>query len=233
MEGEGNITNVTAVKIGNVTFVFKPAADGSEYADADGELKVVVPTISVEPDKIFLAEENLITLTVKHPLTGQPCPGLEVSGDFPSGHMVLGKTDENGKVMIGIVPSITGTIKLYVEGDVAGEINIVLGLKILVSSEIEKGKEITITVTTRGGKVVEGATVKFGGETVGTTDSNGEVKYKPAETGDFTITAEKSNYEKATKDVTVKEGPSTPGFEMIGVILGALAAILLIRRRRK
>ena len=233
VNGEGNITNVTAVKIGNVTFEFKPAADGSEYADADGELKVVVPTISVEPDKIFLAEENLITLTVKHPLTGQPCPGLEVSGDFPSGHMVLGKTDANGKVMIGIVPSITGTIKLYVEGDVAGEINIVLGLKILVSSEIEKGKEITITVTTRGGKAVEGATVKFGGETVGTTDSNGEVKYKPADTGDFTITAEKSNYEKATKDVTVKEGPSTPGFEMIGVILGALAAILLIRRRRK
>jgi len=233
VNGEGNITNVTANNIGNITFEFQPKADGSIYADANGELKVVPPQIDVEPDKIFLAEENLITLIVKHPLTGQPCPGLEVSGDFPSGHMVLGKTDENGKVVIGIVPSMTGMIKLYVEGDEAGEINIVLGLKIVVSSEIEKGKEITIMVTTRGGKAVEGATVKFGGETVGTTDSNGEVKYKPTETGDFTITAEKSNYEKATKDVTVKEGPSTPGFEMIGVILGALAAILLIRRRRR
>lgn len=232
-DGEGNITNVTANNIGNITFEFMPAADGSEYADASGELKVVPPEIDVQPDKIFLAEENLITLTVKHPLTGQPCPDLEVSGDFPSGHMVLGKTDANGQVMIGIVPSITGTIKLYVEGDEAGEITIVLGLKIVVSSEVEKDKEITIKVTTRGGKAVEGATVKFGGETVGTTDSNGEVKYKPTEKGDFTITAEKSNYEKASKTITVKEGPNTPGFEMIGLVLGALAAILLIRRRRK
>ncbi|MEA2054442.1 MAG: lamin tail domain-containing protein [Candidatus Thermoplasmatota archaeon] len=229
--GEGNITNVTAVTIGNITFEFKPKADGSRYAEANGELKVVTPTIDVEPETVFLAEENLITLTVKHPLTNQPCPGLEVSGNFPSGNMVLGKTDENGKVTIGIVPSITGTIKLYVEGDVAGEIEIRIGLKIQVPSGIEEDKEITITVTTRGGKAVEGATVKFGNETAGITDSNGEVKYKPTEKGDFTITAEKSGYYEATKTVTVEGGP-TPGFGVIGVILGALAAILIIRRRK-
>lgn len=234
-DGEGNITNVTATALGNITFEFKPAADGSIFTDANGEVKVVAPTIGVEPETVFLAEENLITLLVKHPLTGQPCPGLEVSGDFPSGYMVLGNTDENGKVTIGVVPLITGMIKLYVEGDAAGEINIVVGLKIVVSSGIEKDKEITITVTTRGGKVVEGATVKFGDTTVGTTDSNGEIKYKPTETGNFTITAEKSGYYKATKTITVSEEgkPSTPGFEMVGAILGALGAVLIIRRRRR
>ncbi len=234
VDGEGNITNVTAIAIGNVTFEFKPAAAGSISTEINGELKVVTPTISVEPETVFLAEENLITLTVSHPLTGQPCPDLEVSGDFPSGYMVLGKTDTNGKVTIGVVPSITGKIKLYVEGDAAGEINIVIGLKIQVPSDIKKDEEITITITTRGGKAVEGATVKFGSDTAGTTNSNGEIKYTPTEKGNFTITAEKSGYYTATKTVTVndKENPEVPGFEMIGAILGALGAILIIRRRR-
>ncbi|MDD3492501.1 MAG: lamin tail domain-containing protein [Candidatus Thermoplasmatota archaeon] len=239
VDGEGNLTNVTATMLTNdtnvITFEFKSAVSGSVEAEADGELEVVPPTVTVTPAKVYLFEENLITLTVKHPLTNQLIEGMQVMAMLPSGTMDLGTTDSNGKVSFGIVPMVTGYVTLLVEGDeVDQKIQIVIGLKIVCDSELEKGKEATITVTTRGGKLVQGATVKFGGETIGTTDANGEVKYKPEEKADSVeITASLTGYESATKTVTVKEGPGTPGFALLGAILGVLGALLIVRRRRR
>lgn len=239
VDGEGNITNVTATMLTNdtnvITFEFKSAASGSVKAKADGELEVVPPTVTVTPEKVYLFEENLITLTVKHPLTNQLIEGMQVKAMLPSGTMDLGTTDSNGKVSFGIVPMVTGYVTLLVEGDeVEQKIQIVIGLKIVCDSELEKGKEATIVVTTRGGKLVEGATVTFGGETIGTTDANGEIAYEPEETADgVEITASLTGYESATKTVKVKEGPGTPGFALMGAILGVLAALLIVRRRRR
>jgi len=237
VDGEGNITNVTATELTNntnvITFSFESDTDGSVEADADGEMEVVPPTVTVSPDEIYLAEENLITLTITHPLTNDPVPDMKVMAALPSGDMDLGKTASNGKVTFGIVPMMTGYVALMVEGDeVDQQIEIVVGLKIEVDTDLEKDNEVTITVTTRGGTIVEDATVMFGTVTVGTTDSNGEVTYEPEDKGDFTITASKSGYADGTKDVEVKAGPGVPGFAIFGAILGILAALLIVRRRR-
>jgi MYXO-CTERM domain-containing protein len=238
VDGEGNLTNVTATALTNdtdmITFGFMAEAAGSMEAEADGDMEVVPPTVTVAPQQIYLAEESLITLTVTHPLTNNPVPDMEVTAALPSGIMNLGDTDSSGKVSFGIVPMVTGLVTLMVEGDeVDQKIEIGIGLKIVVDSELEVEKEVTIMVTTRGGTAIEGATVKVGTQTIGTTDENGEINYEPEDEGDITITASKSGYADATKTVTVEEGPGTPGFALIGAILGVLAALLIVRRRRR
>jgi hypothetical protein len=238
VDGAGNLTNVTATGLTNdsnmITFGFVAEVSGSLEIEANGDMEVVPPTVTITPQQIFLADENLITLTVTHPLTNDPVPDMAVTAALPSGIMNLGETDSNGKVSFGIIPSVTGFVTLMVEGDeVDQEIEIGIGLKVVVDSDLEVKKEVTITVTTRGGTLVEGATVKFGDETVGTTDENGEIKYEPEDDGDFTITVSKSGYASASKTVTVEEGPGTPGFALFGAILGVLAALLIVRRRRR
>jgi len=235
-----NIKVINGSKNGyEITFTFKP--DGGMDADADGTMTATIPDITVEPETIMLGEHNIITVTVTNPRNGDPVPGMEVKGDFPTGMMTIGETDSNGEIVIGTIPDITGTITLFVEGDEAGEITIdVGGLKIhvigeryfYVLPELEKGKEYTIKVTTGGGKEIQGATVKIGGTTIGTTDKNGELKWEPDEKGDFTITATMGVYEQGSRDVKVKEGPSTPGFGFAALVIGVLGAALILWRRR-
>ncbi|KAA0001553.1 MAG: PEGA domain-containing protein [Thermoplasmata archaeon] len=235
--GTGSVENVTAIATGTITFEFLPAAAGSVYAEAEGSLEITTPTVEiVEPKErvAFLAVENLITIIVKHPLTGNGIAGLKVEIITPTraDAVEVGETNEDGKLIFGIVPLQTGKIKILVEGEEAGEIEIWVGLKIVMPSEIEKDNEVTILITTRGGKPVEGATVKVDGTTIGTTDANGEIKYKPTEEGTITVTAEKEGYYSASKTVEVKKGAETPGFEFVGIAI-AIALIALIYRKRK
>ena len=217
----------------DVTFKFIPK-DGEE-AEAEGNLGVTIPKIEiVEPvEKIaFLAEENLITIMVKHPLTNEGCKGLEVEVETPNGKTIAGKTDENGKLLFGIIPLQTGKIRIYVEKEFAGEIDIWIGLKIVMPSKITKGEEITILVTTRGGKPIEGATVKINEKTINVTDENGEIKYKPTEKGKIEVTAEKEGYYKDTKTVEVVSPPQTPGFEILSIAIAILMALFAWKRRK-
>ena len=76
--------------------------------------------------------------------------------------------------------------------------------------------------------------MEVGGTTIGTTDSNGEIEYEFEEDGTYIITAEKAGYIAGSKTLKIEiEEEGVPGFELIALVLGALAAILLIRRRRK
>ncbi|MBC7128248.1 MAG: carboxypeptidase regulatory-like domain-containing protein [Thermoplasmatales archaeon] len=232
-DGIGNVTEINATTIGNITFEFKPATEGSVFAEAEGMLRITTPTVEIlEPaEKVaFLAEENLITIVVKHPLTNAGIEGLNVEVITPMGAIDVGETDANGKLLFGILPLETGKIHIYVEGDEAGSIDIAIGLKIVVP-ELEKGKEAKITVTTRGGKPVSGAKVTIDGQTF-TTDANGEIKFTPDKEGNITIVAEKDGYYKATKTAEVKAGAKAPGFELLGFAIAMLAAIILLRRRR-
>ena len=63
-------------------------------------------------------------------------------------------------------------------------------------------KEITITVTSDGSPV-EGAQVRFAGENLGLTDSDGKVRITSEEAGTFTITATKEGYESASDDIQI------------------------------
>ncbi|HEC76022.1 MAG TPA: hypothetical protein ENI33_02040 [Thermoplasmatales archaeon] len=238
INGEGNLTNLTAIATGNITFKFKSAKEGSVYADADGSLEVTTPSIEITEPKekvAFLGEENLITIVVRHPLTKVGAEGLNVEVEVPgSGMIPVGTTDENGKLLFGIIPLQTGKIKIYVEEEFAGSIDVWIGLKIVIPSGLEEDKESVIVVTTRGGKPVEGATVKVNGTSIGTTNENGEVKYTPEKYGKITITAEKDGYYSATpKTVEVKKKPSTPGFEFIGIAVAIALIALIYRKRRK
>ncbi|RLF34291.1 MAG: hypothetical protein DRN07_00275 [Thermoplasmata archaeon] len=239
VNGTGNLTNVSAIAIGNITFEFQPEAEHSKKVEADGVVQVTTPTVSIiEPaEKVaFLAEENLITIQVKHPLTGNGIQGLKVEITTPtsSDKHEIGETDANGKLLFGIVPLLTGKIHIYVEGEHAGEIDIWVGLKVVASSEVEKKQEFTIRITTRGGKAVSGATVKVDGTTLGTTDENGEIKYKPEEEGTVTITAEKTGYYAGSMKITVKAGAEegVPGFEFVGIAIAITLVALILRRRR-
>ncbi len=65
-------------------------------------------------------------------------------------------------------------------------------------------EELVITVTaTSDGDPVEGADVAVGGENLGLTDSNGEVRHTPGDAGTFTVTASKENYDSASEDVDI------------------------------
>jgi len=235
--GEGSIDNVTAIAVGNLSFEFLPEAEGSEYAEAEGMLSVSTPSVEVvEPaDKVaLLAEENLITVMVKHPETGNGLAGLKVEILTPTieNPVEVGTTGSDGKLTFGIVPLQTGKIRIIVEGEEVKEtIDIKIGLKIIVSSKLEKGKTSTILITTRGGKPVEGATVKIDGETY-ITDANGEIEYKPTEVKNITITAEKEGYYPAEKIVKVVKSAEAPGFELIGIAIAIVIALLIVRRRK-
>jgi parallel beta-helix repeat protein len=63
-------------------------------------------------------------------------------------------------------------------------------------------KGITITVTSDGSPI-EGAEVKFAGENLGLTDSDGKVRVTSEDTGTFTITATKEGYESASEDIQI------------------------------
>jgi len=238
--GEVNITGIDAIATGNITFEFKPKGTGNQFAPAAGMLKVVTPDISViEPATgiAYLGVENLIVIKVTHPVTGNGCEGLDVRVEMPDGSVIdVGKTGNDGKLMFGVIPLETGKIYLDVEGERAKnvEINVVIGLRINAPNKIEKGKEMTIVVTTKGGNPVEGAIVKADGSQIGETDANGIVKYKPENSGTITITAEKEGYHKASISVEVTKPPKEqPGFELIGFAIALLAAILIARRKRK
>lgn len=236
VNGKGNITNVTAVNVGNITFEFKP--DGGEYAEAYGVLKVTTPAVTIEEPKekvAFLGVENLITIVVTHPLTNEGCAGLDVEIITPTsgGNAIkVGETDENGKAIFGIIPLQTGKIKILVEGEAVGEIDVMIGLQIVVE-KLVKGKEAVILVTTRGGKPVDGVLVKVDGAAIGTTDSNGEIKYTPEKEGTITITAEKEGYYSARKTIDVQSAPETPGFELLAIAIAMALAIFLVRRKHK
>jgi hypothetical protein len=238
IDGEGNLTNVSAIAIGNITFEFMAEADGSVYVEATGQVTITTPEVEIlEPEEkvAFLAEENLITIKVKHPRTGAGIEGLNVMIQLPTGNLDLGDTGADGTLLFGIVPFHTGKMKLFVDGEEAGDIEIKLGLKIHLSSEVEQDQDITITVTTRGGKTLSGVTVKVGGTTIGTTDDNGEIKYTFEEEGTFTLNAEKSGYSSESKTITVEEGASegVPGFELLGVAIALVLIAFIIRRRKK
>ncbi|MCD6474192.1 MAG: hypothetical protein J7K47_04725 [Thermoplasmata archaeon] len=238
--GEVNITGVDAIATGNITFEFKPKGTGNDFAPAGGMLKVTSPEISIiEPanEIAYIGVENLIIIEVTHPLKHEGCGGLNVTVEMPDGSEIdVGKTGNDGKLSFGVIPLETGKIYLKVEGErVPGvEIDVGIGLRINAPEKIEKGKEMTIVVTTLGGNPVKDAIVKVDGSQIGTTDANGIVKYKPENSGTITITAEKEGYYKASVSVEVTKPPKEqPGFELLGFAIALLAAILIARRKRK
>lgn len=80
-------------------------------------------------------------------------------------------------------------------------------LRISVQNGIKEGEEFTLTVTSNGNPV-SGVSVTYNGKTE-TTDSQGKVTFIGVY-GNFTITAEKEGYSKASAEVQITRDVSAP-----------------------
>jgi hypothetical protein len=236
INGTAMVQNVNALNIGNITFEFRPEAEGSMYHETTGTLRIVPPSISVTPSRAVMGTVNEITVTVTHPATGAPSPDLDVTAMVPgqANEIPLGTTDTSGQVTVGLVPSMTGSIQFYVEGDpVETVVHVTIGMEIMAPEEVSKDEEVTIKVHTTGGRKVAGANVYFDGVSIGTTDSDGKVTYKAEDEGVFEITATHSTYAQVgTYEIEVVE-EVVPGFEAIAILIAFLGAVLVFYRRKK
>ena len=206
------------------------------YHEATGALPIVPPSISVTPSRAVMGTVNEITITVTHPATGTPSPDLAVTAMVPgqTNEIPLGSTDSSGKVTVGLVPSMTGLIQFFVEGDpVETTVPVTIGMEIIAPEKVSKDEEVTIKVRTTGGSKVVGANVYLDGLSIGTTNSDGNVIYKAKEKGVFEITATHSTYAQVgTYEIEVVE-EAVPGFEAIAILVAFLGAILFFYQRKK
>jgi len=236
VNGTAVVHNVNALNIGDITFEFKPEAEGSMYHEAAGDLPVVPPSISVTPSLAVMGTVNEITVTVTHPATGAPSPDLDVTAMVPgqTNEIPLGATDSSGQVSVGLVPSMTGPIQFFVEGDpVETIVPVTIGMEIIAPEEVSKDEKVTIKVRTAGGKKVVGANVYLDGVSIGTTDSDGKVLYKAEDEGVFEITATHSTYAQVgAYEIEVVE-EAVPGFEAVAILVAFLGAVLFFYRRKK
>jgi len=236
VNGTTMVHNVNAVNIGNITFEFKSEAEGSMYHETIGSLQIVPPSISVTPSQAVMGTVNEITVTVTHPATGAPSPDLDVTATVPgqTTEIPLGATDSSGQISIGLVPSMTGVIQFFVEGDpVETTVPVTIGMEIMAPEEVSKDDEVTIKVRTTGGKKVVGANVYLDGVSIGTTGSDGNVVYKAEDDGIFEITATHSTYAQVgTYEIEVVE-EAVPGFEAVAILVAFLGAVLFFYRRKK
>lgn len=101
--------------------------------------------------------------------------------------------------------------------------------------EVGVGEEAVYTVVDQDGEPVENATVKSG-DYEATTDENGEATLIFEETSTFNVEAEKDNEViYLGDDMYTEVTAEVPGFTFIAgliALLGALGAILLIKRKR-
>nr|QNO48397.1 hypothetical protein OODJKIFO_00001 [Methanosarcinales archaeon ANME-2c ERB4]QNO48486.1 hypothetical protein FBNIIKBJ_00011 [Methanosarcinales archaeon ANME-2c ERB4] len=94
----------------------------------------------------------------------------------------------------------------------------IAALKIELPESLIVGEEIVITVTADGDPV-EGAEVRFAGENLGLTDSDGKVRFTSEEAGTFTITASKENYDSASIVVRIIGGSTAAADAVIALQL--------------
>ena len=75
-------------------------------------------------------------------------------------------------------------------------------LNIDMPAIVKEDETLTITVTSRGAAVRD-VTVKFDGDSIGTTSTDGIVTYEPTEAGTFKVTVEKEGYISASGQIEV------------------------------
>lgn len=159
------------------------------------------------PDSVYENEEVTITVT---------SDGDEVKdASITFGDAEIGSTDSDGELVY--IPTETGTFTVtatksgYVSDD--AEIEVLYQPKVLEVAAplvVDRGESIVISVTSEGSGV-SGVSVKFGSNDLGTTPSSGNITYTPDEVGTFTITASKTGYQDASKDIDITD----PGAKLV------------------
>ncbi len=159
------------------------------------------------PDSVYENEEFTILVT---------CDGDEVEDvSIIFDDSEIGTTDSNGELIY--TPTETGEFKVTAsksgyESD-SKDIEVLYQPKVLeISAPLveDKGETIVISVTCEG-KSVSGVAVMFGSNDLGTTSASGNITHTPDQIGTHTITASKSGYQDASKDIDITD----PGARLV------------------
>ncbi|MFV9629942.1 MAG: S-layer protein domain-containing protein [Methanosarcinales archaeon] len=153
------------------------------------------------PNNIYSNQEFTIKVT---------SDGDEVEGAYVSfGDIEIGATDSNGELVY--TPTETGSFNITASksgyNSDSSEIEVIFqptALDITFPSVIDKNELLTILVTSEGSPL-SGASVMFGSIDLGTTPSSGNISHTPDEIGTFTISASKSGYQDASKDIDISD----------------------------
>jgi S-layer protein (TIGR01567 family) len=159
------------------------------------------------PDSIYENEEFTILVTSD----GDEVEDVSIFFDDSE----IGTTDSNGELIY--TPIETGEIKVTAsksgyESD-SKNIEVLYQPKVLEISApllVDKGETIVISVTSEG-KSVSGVEVMFGSNDLGTTPASGNITHTPDQIGTHTITASKSGYQDASKDIDITD----PGAKLV------------------
>ncbi|RLG20078.1 hypothetical protein DRN77_08110 [Methanosarcinales archaeon] len=178
-----------------------------------------VPIIAIRVSSVFAdTESDMVTIEAVFQIsddpisidTGDEYGEMEITSATSSG--ITMKNKENDIDLEGDETiMITDNIGFKVSEDedryflfVRRTVGSLDSLEINFSETPVVDEELTITVTAASdGSPVEGAEVTFEGQNLGLTDSNGEVRFTSEESGTFTVTATKKDYDSASEDVRI------------------------------
>ena len=153
------------------------------------------------PNSTHENEEFTISVTSESDKVGNVSIAFNDSG--------IGSTDSNGELTY--TPTETGKFKVTASKSGyrsdSKDIEVLYqpkALEINAPSMVDKGKSIVISVT-YGGESVSGVAVMFGSTDLGTTPASGDINHTPDQIGTHTITASKSGYQDASKDIDIAD----------------------------
>ncbi len=146
-------------------------------------------------------------INVKVTAGGKAVDGASVS----IGSSEIGKTDANGlfnytlpRTMKG-VQNITATKLGYQQTTRSMEILEYVDYRLSIDAPVKANQFESITVkVTYNSSAISGAALKYDNETIGATDNNGVLSYTLQTSGTHTISASKSGYITAVRDIEVR-----------------------------
>jgi len=191
-----------------------------------------VPIIVVYIGNVFAGtESDMVTIEGVFQISDGP---ISVESGYEYGEMMITsasgdkitmKNKENEIDLCDETVMIMGDIGFMTSDDgdrhcpfVRRTIGSIASLKIELPESMLVGEETTITVTADGFPV-EGTYVTFDCEYIGSTDSNGEVRFTPDAAGTFTVTASKMNYDSASITVRIMSGSTATADAVIALQL--------------
>ena len=163
--------------------------------EAKTQKQVTEPHLEVTVDTTVTVETTT-TVTVRRP-DGSAATGAEVTVNGES----AGTTDDQGQIVINIVDVDVLVIVARLD-DLEGNVEADIGpeptpeatlpptpgaeptapateeLQIALGADLSHGALITLTITDSEGNPIDGATVTLNGETLGTTDANGQMQFQ-------------------------------------------------------
>lgn len=191
-----------------------------------------IKTMLLELSKTPIYQGETLTVTVKYGAT--PISDVDVTLG-----LVTVKTGTDGVAQFTVPdPGVDYAIMKVIAKktgyiSVSEDLTVLKKWEIKVSgpSDVNTEASFTVTVVAKGSGLA-GATATFQDQTQ-TTDNDGKATFTaPATEGTYTVTATYENMQTGTLSITVKKA-TTPGFELLTLIVAIGVAFILLRRRRK